>query len=43
MDAIVGGACVKFVWVTIGKNFLIDHISAKKEDIELYLAGMDIR
>ena len=30
MEAIV----VKFVWVAIGKKILIDHISAKKEDIE---------
>ena len=26
---------IKFVWATIGKKNLIDHISAKKEDIEI--------
>ena len=34
---------VNFVWVTIGENFLSDHISAKEEDKELKLAGMFIR
>ena len=37
------GTFVNFVWVTIGKNFFNDHISAKEEDKELYLAGMVIR
>jgi len=29
------GTCMKFVWATIGKKILIDHISAKKENIEI--------
>ena len=29
------GTFVNFVWMTIGENFLRDHISAKEEDKEL--------
>ena len=29
------GTFVNFVWATMGRKFLSDHISAKEEDIEL--------
>ena len=33
------GTFVNFVWVTIGENFLSDHISAKKAGKELKPTG----
>ena len=36
------GTFVNFVWVTIGENFLNDHISAKKAGKELKPTGMVI-
>ena len=29
------GTCIKFVWAPMGRKILNDHMSAKKEDIEL--------
>jgi len=36
------GTFVNFVWVTIGENFLSDHISTKKAGKELKPTGMVI-
>ena len=40
---VIVGTFVNFVWVTIGENFLSDHISAKKAGKELKPTGMVIR
>ena len=37
------GTFVNFIWVTIGENFLSDHISAKKAGKEFKPTGMVIR
>jgi len=36
------GTFIIFVWATMGRKILNSDISAKKEDIELQLAGMAI-
>jgi len=43
MNSIVTrGTDVKFVWAIIEKKFLINHISAKKENVEFQLKDMNI-